>query len=103
VLSALTTYPALWAAGVDIVGIANFVTLMGLPNSHFQQYPRLLPVCCLLSSGSHGDPARITPSAEDQEGKNPKFSPLFSSQCGVSPYYALYISLMRAFGGEASA
>jgi dipeptidyl aminopeptidase/acylaminoacyl peptidase len=28
VLSALTTYPDLWAAGVDIVGIANFVTFM---------------------------------------------------------------------------
>ncbi len=26
VLSAMTTYPELWAAGVDIVGIANFVT-----------------------------------------------------------------------------
>jgi dipeptidyl aminopeptidase/acylaminoacyl peptidase len=28
VLSALTTYPDLWAAGVDIVGIANFVTFL---------------------------------------------------------------------------
>jgi dipeptidyl aminopeptidase/acylaminoacyl peptidase len=28
VLSALTTYPNLWAAGVDIVGIANFVTFL---------------------------------------------------------------------------
>ncbi|MGE3269156.1 MAG: alpha/beta fold hydrolase [Chloroflexota bacterium] len=28
VLAALTTYPDLWAAGVDIVGIANFVTFM---------------------------------------------------------------------------
>jgi len=27
-LSALTTYPDLWAAGVDIVGIANFVTFL---------------------------------------------------------------------------
>src|SRR5205085_8565551 len=28
VLSALTTYPDLWAAGVDIVGIANYVTFL---------------------------------------------------------------------------
>ncbi len=28
VLSAVTTYPGLWAAGVDIVGIANFVTFL---------------------------------------------------------------------------
>jgi dipeptidyl aminopeptidase/acylaminoacyl peptidase len=28
VLSALTTYPDLWAAGIDIVGIANFVTFL---------------------------------------------------------------------------
>ena len=28
VLSALTTYPELWAAGVDLVGIANFVTFL---------------------------------------------------------------------------
>jgi len=28
VLSALTTYPDVWAAGVDIVGIANFVTFL---------------------------------------------------------------------------
>lgn len=28
VLSALTTYPGLWAAGVDIVGISNFVTFL---------------------------------------------------------------------------
>jgi dipeptidyl aminopeptidase/acylaminoacyl peptidase len=28
VLAALTTYPELWAAGVDIVGIANFVTFL---------------------------------------------------------------------------
>ena len=28
VLAALTTYPDLWAAGVDIVGIANFVTFL---------------------------------------------------------------------------
>jgi dipeptidyl aminopeptidase/acylaminoacyl peptidase len=28
VLAALTTYPALWAAGVDLVGIANFVTFL---------------------------------------------------------------------------
>jgi len=28
VLSALTTYPDLWAAGVDIVGVANFVTFL---------------------------------------------------------------------------
>ena len=28
VLSALTTYPDLWAAGVDVVGIANFVTFL---------------------------------------------------------------------------
>jgi dipeptidyl aminopeptidase/acylaminoacyl peptidase len=28
VLSAVTTYPELWAAGVDIVGIANFVTFL---------------------------------------------------------------------------
>jgi dipeptidyl aminopeptidase/acylaminoacyl peptidase len=28
VLAALTTYPDLWAAGVDLVGIANFVTFM---------------------------------------------------------------------------
>ncbi len=32
VLSALTTYPDLWAAGVDIVGVANFVTF--LENTH---------------------------------------------------------------------
>ncbi len=28
VLSALTTYPELWAAGVDLVGISNFVTFL---------------------------------------------------------------------------
>lgn len=28
VLAALTTYPELWAAGVDIVGIANFITFL---------------------------------------------------------------------------
>ncbi|MBV9545096.1 MAG: S9 family peptidase [Chloroflexi bacterium] len=28
VLAALTTYPELWAAGVDLVGIANFVTFL---------------------------------------------------------------------------
>lgn len=28
VLAALTTYPDLWAAGIDIVGIANFVTFL---------------------------------------------------------------------------
>jgi dipeptidyl aminopeptidase/acylaminoacyl peptidase len=28
VLSAITTYPELWAAAVDIVGIANFVTFL---------------------------------------------------------------------------
>jgi dipeptidyl aminopeptidase/acylaminoacyl peptidase len=28
VLAALTTYPDLWAAGVDLVGIANFVTFL---------------------------------------------------------------------------
>jgi dipeptidyl aminopeptidase/acylaminoacyl peptidase len=28
VLAALTTYPELWSAGVDIVGIANFVTFL---------------------------------------------------------------------------
>jgi dipeptidyl aminopeptidase/acylaminoacyl peptidase len=28
VLAALTEYPELWAAGVDIVGIANFVTFL---------------------------------------------------------------------------
>jgi dipeptidyl aminopeptidase/acylaminoacyl peptidase len=28
VLSALTTYPELWAAGVDLVGIGNFVTFL---------------------------------------------------------------------------
>jgi dipeptidyl aminopeptidase/acylaminoacyl peptidase len=28
VLSSLTTYPELWAAGVDVVGIANFVTFL---------------------------------------------------------------------------
>ena len=28
VLSALTNYPDLWAAGVDIVGISNFVTFL---------------------------------------------------------------------------
>jgi dipeptidyl aminopeptidase/acylaminoacyl peptidase len=28
VLAALTTYPDIWAAGVDVVGIANFVTFM---------------------------------------------------------------------------
>lgn len=28
VLSALTTYPDLWAAGVDLVGIANFITFL---------------------------------------------------------------------------
>ena len=28
VLSAVTTYPEIWAAGVDIVGIANFVTFL---------------------------------------------------------------------------
>lgn len=32
VLSAITTYPDLWAAAVDIVGIANFVTFM--ENTH---------------------------------------------------------------------
>jgi dipeptidyl aminopeptidase/acylaminoacyl peptidase len=29
VLAALTTYPDLWAAGVDIVGISNYVTFLG--------------------------------------------------------------------------
>jgi dipeptidyl aminopeptidase/acylaminoacyl peptidase len=28
VLSSLTTYPDLWAAGIDIVGISNFVTFL---------------------------------------------------------------------------
>jgi len=28
VLSALATYPEIWSAGVDIVGIANFVTFL---------------------------------------------------------------------------
>jgi dipeptidyl aminopeptidase/acylaminoacyl peptidase len=28
VLAALTEYPELWAAGIDIVGIANFVTFL---------------------------------------------------------------------------
>jgi dipeptidyl aminopeptidase/acylaminoacyl peptidase len=28
VLAALTEYPDLWAAGVDVVGIANFVTFL---------------------------------------------------------------------------
>ncbi|MCA9961005.1 MAG: alpha/beta fold hydrolase, partial [Anaerolineales bacterium] len=28
VLSALTTYPDLWAAGINIVGISNFVTFL---------------------------------------------------------------------------
>ena len=28
VLSALTTYPEVWAAGVELVGIANFVTFL---------------------------------------------------------------------------
>jgi len=28
VLSALTEYPDLWAAGIDVVGIANFVTFL---------------------------------------------------------------------------
>ncbi|MGH2481883.1 MAG: alpha/beta fold hydrolase, partial [Ktedonobacteraceae bacterium] len=32
VLSAITTYPDLWAAAIDIVGIANFVTFM--ENTH---------------------------------------------------------------------
>ncbi len=32
VLSALSTYPDLWAAGIDIVGVANFVTF--LENTH---------------------------------------------------------------------
>jgi dipeptidyl aminopeptidase/acylaminoacyl peptidase len=32
VLSAITTYPGLWAAAIDIVGIANFVTF--LENTH---------------------------------------------------------------------
>ena len=28
ILAALTEYPDLWAAGVDVVGIANFVTFL---------------------------------------------------------------------------
>src|SRR5208283_4536755 len=32
VLSAITTYPDIWAAAVEIVGIANFVTF--LENTH---------------------------------------------------------------------
>ncbi len=28
VLAALTEYPDLWAAGIDVVGIANFVTFL---------------------------------------------------------------------------
>ncbi len=34
VLSAITTYPELWAAGVDIVGIANLVTLLENTSSY---------------------------------------------------------------------
>jgi dipeptidyl aminopeptidase/acylaminoacyl peptidase len=28
VLAALTQYPEIWAAGIDIVGIANFLTFL---------------------------------------------------------------------------
>jgi dipeptidyl aminopeptidase/acylaminoacyl peptidase len=34
VLSALTTYPDLWAAGVNIVGISNFVTFLENTSSY---------------------------------------------------------------------
>ena len=34
VLSAMTTYPDLWAAGVDIVGISNFVTFLENTSSY---------------------------------------------------------------------
>jgi dipeptidyl aminopeptidase/acylaminoacyl peptidase len=34
VLSAITTYPELWAAGVDIVGIANMVTFLENTSSY---------------------------------------------------------------------
>jgi dipeptidyl aminopeptidase/acylaminoacyl peptidase len=34
VLSALTTYPELWAAGVNIVGISNFVTFLENTSSY---------------------------------------------------------------------
>lgn len=36
VLASLTTYPELWAAGVDIVGVSNFVTFL----EHTSQYRR---------------------------------------------------------------
>jgi dipeptidyl aminopeptidase/acylaminoacyl peptidase len=34
VLSAMTTYPQLWAAGVDVVGISNFVTFLENTSSY---------------------------------------------------------------------
>ena len=38
VLSALTEYPDLWAAGVDVVGIANFVTFLENTGSWRQEH-----------------------------------------------------------------
>jgi dipeptidyl aminopeptidase/acylaminoacyl peptidase len=37
VLAALTTYPDLWAAGVDIVGISSFVTFLERTSSYRRQ------------------------------------------------------------------
>jgi dipeptidyl aminopeptidase/acylaminoacyl peptidase len=41
VLSALTTYPELWAAGVDIVGISNLATFLENTSDYRREYERL--------------------------------------------------------------
>jgi len=48
VLAALTTYPDLWAAGIDLYGIANFLTF--LKNTG--------PWRCSLRAAEYGDPVK---------------------------------------------
>ena len=61
-LAAITEYPALWRAAVDIVGIANFVTFMERTGAYRRklreaEYGSLDPTAisssgCLRSTGS---------------------------------------------------